>query len=342
MNKSEIWVAGYPSFIGGADTELDHNIDLWRMNGVDVNLVPLGGIDPAMMELCKRRGCRTIGYEPNIFKDRVVVSFCNMEFLKRLPSIIEAGRPRCVIWFNCMMFLSGAERVAHGNGWIDRHGFASDFQRRRIKPLLEQIRPVCELAGYRPFFNPENMPQGIRFEYRAPSERFVMGRVSRDEAGKFSPDMWATFRAVQSPRPKKVIILGFGPNALRVCGAEPGDLDVETWPPNRLPVREVYRRLHCMIYKTAAFEESYGRVVVEAYAAGVPVVVEDKFAFPEMIIDGVTGFRCRSAEEMAARASELAFDEAKRGSIIFAAHRHLLEQLANPGECWRAWRAVLE
>jgi len=37
----EIWVAGYPSFVGGADTELDHNIDLWRMHNIDVNLVPM-------------------------------------------------------------------------------------------------------------------------------------------------------------------------------------------------------------------------------------------------------------------------------------------------------------
>jgi len=26
----ELWVVGYPGLFGGADTELDHNIDLWR------------------------------------------------------------------------------------------------------------------------------------------------------------------------------------------------------------------------------------------------------------------------------------------------------------------------
>ena len=41
----EIWVAGYPSLYGGADTELDHNIDLWRRFGVEVNLVPFGRRD---------------------------------------------------------------------------------------------------------------------------------------------------------------------------------------------------------------------------------------------------------------------------------------------------------
>ena len=31
---NQIWIAGYPSFYGGADTELDHNIDLWRRFGI--------------------------------------------------------------------------------------------------------------------------------------------------------------------------------------------------------------------------------------------------------------------------------------------------------------------
>ena len=43
----EIWIAGYPSPFGGADTELDHNIDLWLGQGVAVYLVPMFGCDPA-------------------------------------------------------------------------------------------------------------------------------------------------------------------------------------------------------------------------------------------------------------------------------------------------------
>ena len=48
----EIWVVGYPSLFGGADTELDHNIDLWRSFGVEVHLVPTGGPNAAAMRSC--------------------------------------------------------------------------------------------------------------------------------------------------------------------------------------------------------------------------------------------------------------------------------------------------
>jgi hypothetical protein len=82
VSRKEIWVAGYPSLFGGADTELDHNIDLWRAHAVDVHLVPLTEwCDPAVRALCDARGCVTHRYEPGVFADKVVVSFCNGEFL---------------------------------------------------------------------------------------------------------------------------------------------------------------------------------------------------------------------------------------------------------------------
>jgi len=87
----ELWVAGYPSLFGGADTELDHNIDLWRQSGVEVHLVPMFGCDPAMRRLCDLRGCITHEYSRDVFKDKFVVSFCNGEFLRLLPEIIQAA-----------------------------------------------------------------------------------------------------------------------------------------------------------------------------------------------------------------------------------------------------------
>jgi hypothetical protein len=78
----ELWVAGYPSSYGGADTELDHNIDLWRSLDFDVHLVPMHDTDPAMLSLCDARGSRTHRYAPEIFADEIVISFCNGSFLE--------------------------------------------------------------------------------------------------------------------------------------------------------------------------------------------------------------------------------------------------------------------
>lgn len=342
MKKREIWVAGYPSFVGGADTELDHNIDLWRRYDVKVHLVPLYGCDPKMQRLCKQRGCITHEYQPHIFKDKVVVSFCNGEFLSSLPQIVQSGKPRLVVWFNCMTWNFDAELEAHRHGWIDVFGFQSRYQQSYVAPQLTKIRPLRALDGYRPFLNPDNISQKLEFSYSPPTRWFAMGRVSRDDPAKFPEDMWDIFYKVCAPTPTKTFILGYSKRVAAKTGKPPLGLDWMTWTPGAIPVRKLYQRLHVLIHKTGGSRESYGRIVVEAYAAGVPVIVEDDYAFPDLVVNGVTGFLCQSSDEMSFRASELAFDESKRKTMIKTARRHLLQEVAAPAKCWQVWRHLLD
>lgn len=145
----EVYVAGFPSSYGGADTELDHQIDLLRRYGVEVTLVPMFGCDPRMRDSVRARGCSVLDYRADAFKDKTVVSYCNGQFLTKLPDIMEKGRPRRVIWFNCMTHLFDAERVAHERGWIDYFGFVSNYQRRCLGPQLQAIGPY-RTFNYRP------------------------------------------------------------------------------------------------------------------------------------------------------------------------------------------------
>lgn len=341
MNK-ELWVAKYPSFYGGADQELDHNIDLWRSYGVNVNLVPMFGKDLRMERACNERGCKTHTYHSGIFRDKNLVSFCNGSFLDHFHQIVSDGRPKHTVWFNCMTWTFEKEMVAHQNGWINSHGFVSDYQRQWLIPALEETgTKVCELEGYRPYFSLENVSQECKFEYRQPDRWFAMGRISRDDADKFAPDTWNIFENVRAPIPTKTFILGYGPNAHQRCGSAPRGLDWQIWGPNVIPVNAFYDRLHCLIHKTGGSRESFCRVVPECYSRGIPVIVEDDYAFPELVEDGVTGFRCKSSEEMSERASELAHDEGLRKRIIFNARDFLVEEFAKKQRCWAAWERLL-
>lgn len=336
---NEIWVAGYPSFVGGADTELDHNIDLWREYNFDINLVPMFGCDTRMKELCNQRGCKTLTYDKGIFKDKIVVSFCNGEFLKKLPEIMEYGRPKKIIWFNCMTWTFDNEIIALKNGWIDYCGFVSNYQKNLLLPQLEQKSNVSikVFGNYKPYYNPNNLSQNLQFTYKPPLTHFCMGRVSRDDGSKFAHDMWNIFYKVNSPLPTKTFILGFGSNALKKCGSAPTGLDWQTWTPGTIPVKELYGRLHCLIHKTGGSRESYCRVVPECYAAGVPIIVENNYAFSELVKDQETGFLCGNSDEMSFRASQLAFDEKLRKDIAHNAYQYLINTIANKEECIRPW-----
>jgi glycosyltransferase involved in cell wall biosynthesis len=74
----------------------------------------------------------------------------------------------------------------------------------------------------------------------------------------------------------------------------------------------------------SAAHEATTRVILEAYAAGVPVIAFASGGIPEIVEDGVTGFLTRSAAEMASKTIELLSNPPRRTSIATAAR-----------ECWR-------
>jgi len=333
----EIWVAGYPSKYGGADTELWHNCILWRRFNIDVNLVPMYGKDREVSGWCDRIGCKTHQYNPAIFKDKVLVSYCNGEFLKQLPKIMTSGRPKKVIWHNTMTYCFESEKNAHQQGWIDYFGFVSNYQEGWIRPKLEKIKPVQKLEGYIPYFD---IDDGLYQEDRT-TKTFNMGRVSRDDPNKFSMDMWKIFYKVCAPRPTKTFVLGWSKKVAARCGAAPDGLDWMVYAPNAIPVRQLYHMVHAIIHKTGGSRESYCRIVPEAYAHGCVMIAEDDYAFPDLIVNGETGFRCKTSDEMSYRASEVAFNPDLRLRIVRNAREFLRDSISNPDKAIEAWEAVL-
>lgn len=65
--------------------------------------------------------------------------------------------------------------------------------------------------------------------------------------------------------------------------------------------------------------EAFGLVMIEALSAGVPVIALRREATPEVVTDGVTGFLCNTAEEMARAIS-------RAGTLSRAACRAAVEE----------------
>ena len=143
----EVWVAGFPSTYGGADTELDHLIDLFRDHDVAVNLVPMFGTDH-----------------------------------KTVASVLSRG---------------------------------------------------CAIHDYRPYFNSARVDSA----YREWDGHYGIGRISRDDQGKFAADTWRIFDRVLVPPSlrKKVHMLGYGDNAAAKCGPPPMDWTGSLGRPTPLP-----------------------------------------------------------------------------------------------------------
>lgn len=331
---NQIWIAGYPSFYGGADTELDHNIDLWRRFGIAVHLVPMHGLDPAMKSRCDARGCHTHSYAPTIFAGKIVISFCNGEFLKELPRIAAHGRPRCVLWANCMTWHFDKELEAHHNGMIDYFLFQSKYQRQLLLPALEAIRKVRVFEHYRPFFSTQSIP-GPTESSNKPVEYFGVGRISRDDADKYHADSWRMLAKVCAPAPVKAFMLGFGENAKQKCGASPpcSWLDWMYWSPHAIPTPDFFRRIHVLLHITGGSRENWPRIVLEAWASGVVPIVDADYGVREMVTDGVDGFHAHSPDEAAYLASRLAFEPALLARMVRAGRKTLMREHCDAERC---------
>jgi glycosyltransferase involved in cell wall biosynthesis len=345
----EIWVAGSPGRIGGADTELLHLCDLWKSQGIDVHVVPVGGMGDDARHECERSGWKVDPFTPDVFRDRLVVSLCNGEFLKRLPEIAAEGKPRAVVWANCMTWLFDAEKEAHRQGLIDHFLFQSQYQRNRLLPELQQIRPVHELPGYRPFFHlkrwrREQGPHPSRDGQRSrPRDYFGIGRVSRDDGAKYHPDTWRMLAKVSAPIPVKAFLLGFGENAQKRCGSRPPCewLDWMYWAPGAIPAGEFYQRIHVLMHLTGGSRENWPRTVLEAWASGVVPIVDADFGVQEMVTSGQDGYCVPTAEAATFAASMLAFDERLRKRMVAAGLETLKREHCDVRRSMKVFEGVL-
>jgi len=82
---------------------------------------------------------------------------------------------------------------------------------------------------------------------------------------------------------------------------EPGIFLYRNFQPNSAPLRQLYH--DCDIFCLPTLGDTFGIALLEAGAAGLPMVSTDIAAIPEIIIDGQSGFLVRQRDEEALTAA---------------------------------------
>ena len=350
---NDIWVAGCPSFMGGADTELLHQIYLWRMNGYIVNIVPNGGprsVPDNIKPVLKQLHCNTFMHYNGIFRNKTVVNYCNGPALERLEvDSRPAYRFKKYIFFNCMtwVFEKEIEHIRKGN--ITHLGMISKYQMAYLmKAYYEKLPDIFstekfpQVFFYTPYFDITGFNKS-----NIVKDYIGFGRISRDDPAKFSTDCWKIFNNISSPKPKKVFVLGISDKVLEKIGKPPPEMDFMFWSPGAITIDDFYSRIDVLIHKTGGSRESFGRTILEAMAYGVIPIVERDYAFPEILggtiyENELDWLMCSTSDEMSYKASHLAFNPELMEHYKVILNEHLKLKFCNKEECINQWNILLQ
>lgn len=121
---------------------------------------------------------------------------------------------------------------------------------------------------------------------------FTVGRHSRDISGKHHSQDPSLYRMLAA-NGMRVRVMG----GLCLSGELGGVDGVELLPAGAESAADFCRSLDVFFYRTGTVIEAYGRVVVEAMASGLPVVVGQKGGYEELISPGTSGLFVTTQEE---------------------------------------------
>ncbi len=353
-----IFVAGYPSTIGGANTELWHTLKLWRSNGLEVTCLQFWAEpEQEWVDRLVSIGVKSVFSTPDTLhaprdplglRGSIVVSFCNSHFMEWVRAFDRLGCT--IVWVPCMNWLFPKEQMwLRVCGQFDAYVFQSDYQQAQLAP---QIGNLVKMGTHR--FYPDRFHRipgafdASEFPFR-PRERlvggpFVIGRLSRSmgkpsgEAAveKYPRDLWRQYEAIKEVVPElEARVMGWNEGIEDRCGTPPEW--AECLPDGAETSQEFLASLHCMVPGIGCTAENWPRVGLEAMASGVPLVVEQKGGWPEMLSMGsATNRRSQKADVV-----DMARDNAVRSQFAHI-QRAWLEELTDPATIWPKWKTLFE
>jgi N-acetyl-alpha-D-glucosaminyl L-malate synthase BshA len=175
-------------------------------------------------------------------------------------------------------------------------------------------------------FDPAGGCPGAR-RWAQPGERILV-HVSNFRPLKRVLDVLRVFHRVRERVPDaRLLMVGDGPDralAEQYC-RDHGFCHAVSFIGNLPMVEEVL--IGADLFLFASETESFGLAILEAMAAGVPVVAAGVGGVPEVVVDGETGYLLPvgDVEGMAAAAVALLSDEPRRRAVAAAARRRAVE-----------------
>jgi len=327
-----IGVVGFPGLYGGAGVELDCQITLWKEMGYEIHVVPTGDAsrEPLLPKTLKRAVVHK-SKDWRQLKGMPVISFCNDVFLSDMKKIKKFADK--IIFVNCMTWLFDQEKKNHKEGLIDLFLYHTHHTQAKVGPTLEEINKKYNWKVFTSWFDDSRFP----FHDDRPTDSFRFGRISREDADKYSADQLFIYETMVAPVPKHGIILGYDKRSQEKIGTPPDW--IRTYPGNGISQQEFYAHCQCVIQKCDTYE-NYPRMGMEAMSSGSVLIVDDRGGWQEMIEHGKTGWLCKDNRDFIYYSSRMAYEKEERETMARNAKKHFVEVLNNKDKSKEDWEKI--
>jgi len=319
-----------PRVIGGGSVEAGASALLWRKLGIDVTVLPAhpGVVDTVWPDRLRDAGCVVKEYVSDddlvrqawLFRS-TVVDFAVERAAKQWDRL---ARMNCsLIHAPCHNLSMPHEHNAFRHRPPSAVVFQSEYQRSQLRlqyrswgvPQEKQVTIhgafSCDDFPYQPYSHSENEP-------------FIVGVIGRPVGAKFPHYLASTITNSGRNTVVKGRWLGWLPSLAQYSGTPPEW--IEALPPNAMPVESFLATCHCLL-AIPDIEENWPRIVLEAFASGVPVVAWRRGGFCEQICHNETGILVNSTEEASESVERLATDELFRKRLTENARKEIASPL---------------
>ncbi|WP_026689511.1 N-acetyl-alpha-D-glucosaminyl L-malate synthase BshA [Alteribacter aurantiacus] len=204
----------------------------------------------------------------------------------------------------------------------------SDDLVRQTHDLLgtkKQIDTVYNFIDHRVYYPKSN--HDLKEEYGISAEEKVIVHVSNFRKVKRVPDVVKSFAKIKEQLPAKLLLIGDGPEHRVVCELvkELGLENDVLFLGNQKRVADLLSMSDLKLLLSE--KESFGLVLLEAMACGVPVIGSRIGGIPEVITDGECGYICElgDIDEVARKAVQLLSNETLHRTMANEAQRRAEE-----------------
>lgn len=333
-NDKHLYIFGWPSYLGGADTKLHHLLDLLH-NDYKITVIPNYHQQLSQKEwttFMDNHGItygtkESILYVPN----SPALSLCNQYFIEKNIDKFCKTKNLKVIWSSEMMWHFKDELTHIEQKLIDKVLYVSDIQKSKMN--YPDTLPSHMTGNY---INPEYFPYKKRN-----NEIFTIGRMSRPDPDKYPENFPVYYSQLNIPH-VKYRIMGWSDKLTEKYKWFTFDNKWDLLEPNKETQLDFLYSLDVFLYPLGhKFIESWGRSTVEAMLTGCIPIVQSGHHLDNLIIHGQTGFIIDDYIDLQNIMNKLYYDKTYKDMISLQCHEHAKNVLCNREEHIAIWKEAL-